>query len=185
MAEKKAKKAVEDAKENKVNELLRRKAGQVRERLLLGAWCVVVVQADFNAFIIGPNRRQGGFEAQTSSEGTRAEETRFVLIPLSFVRSFLLHILTNTSSFTFTKKNKIEKIEEARAKAAIKAQIEADKKARAERTAKEKALREGKEWTDAGAVDKPGSSAPVATSSAATGVKGSEYKETRLQVGQL
>lgn len=30
MAEKKAKKAVEDAKENKVNELLRRKAGQVR-----------------------------------------------------------------------------------------------------------------------------------------------------------
>lgn len=77
----------------------------------------------------------------------------------------------------------LEKIEEAKAKAAIKAQIEADKKARAERTAKEKALREGKEWTDAGAVDKPGASAAGGAGAASSGVKGADYKETRLQVG--
>lgn len=76
----------------------------------------------------------------------------------------------------------LEKIEEAKAKAAIKAQIEADKKARAERTAKEKALREGKEWTDAGAVDKPGTSAANGAGAASSGVKGADYKETRLQV---
>jgi hypothetical protein len=75
-----------------------------------------------------------------------------------------------------------DKIEDAKAKAAIKAQIEADKKARAEKAAKEKALREGKEWTDAGAVEMP--SAPTAPAAAASipGAKGSDYKDTRLQV---
>jgi len=75
-----------------------------------------------------------------------------------------------------------DKIEEAKAKAAVKAQIEADKKARAEKAAKEKALREGKEWTDAGAVDKPGAPAAPAAGVSNPGVKGSDYKETRLQV---
>jgi len=36
----------------------------------------------------------------------------------------------------------LDKIADAKARAAVKAQIEADKKTRAERTAKEKALRE-------------------------------------------
>ncbi|KAJ7230668.1 ubiquitin-related domain-containing protein, partial [Mycena pura] len=71
---------------------------------------------------------------------------------------------------------KKEKIEDARAKAAVKAQIEADKKARAEKFAREKALRHGQEIVDAPAP------APVASSSAATGVAGKEFKETRLQI---
>ncbi|KAF8316662.1 hypothetical protein DL93DRAFT_2077943 [Clavulina sp. PMI_390] len=75
-----------------------------------------------------------------------------------------------------------EKIEEAKAKAAIKAQIEADKVARAQKAAKEKALREGKEWTDAGAVDKPGASTSAPAASTSSGVKGADYKDTRLQI---
>lgn len=74
-----------------------------------------------------------------------------------------------------------EKIEDAKAKAAIRAQIEADKKARAERSAKEKALREGKIWTDAGAVEPTAAPAAAASTSAASGTKGAEYKDTRLQ----
>jgi len=71
---------------------------------------------------------------------------------------------------------KKEKLEDARAKAAVKAQIEADKKARAEKFAREKALRHGQEIVDAPAP------APVASSSAATGVASKEFKETRLQI---
>src|SRR5258707_774808 len=76
-----------------------------------------------------------------------------------------------------------DKIEDAKAKAAIRAQIEADKKARAERTAKEKALREGKIWTDTGAVDAP--EIKPALPITASGTKGAEYKDTRLQVCQV
>ena len=70
----------------------------------------------------------------------------------------------------------LEKAEDAKARAAIKAQIEADKKARAEKAAREKALRDGQ------AV--PQAATPVASAStplaASTGPK--EYKETRLQL---
>ncbi|KAF6761783.1 hypothetical protein DFP72DRAFT_1151776 [Ephemerocybe angulata] len=45
---------------------------------------------------------------------------------------------------------KREKVEEAKARAAVKAQIEADKKARADKAAREKAIREGKPFPDAG-----------------------------------
>jgi hypothetical protein len=72
----------------------------------------------------------------------------------------------------------VDKIEDAKARAAIKAQIEADKKARAEKFAREKALRHGEEIVDAPA------SAPVPSGSAApaSGVAGKDFKETRLQI---
>lgn len=79
---------------------------------------------------------------------------------------------------------KKEKLDDAKAKAAIKAQIEADKRERAEKAAKEKALREGRTYTDPEAAAGPvaGTSATQAASSAASGIKGSDYKETRLQI---
>ncbi|KZT07347.1 uncharacterized protein LAESUDRAFT_812327 [Laetiporus sulphureus 93-53] len=73
-----------------------------------------------------------------------------------------------------------EKLEDAKARAAIKAQIEADKRERAERAAREKALREGKPV--------PGSSAPAAVpapapaASTAPKTAGKDYPETRLQI---
>ena len=73
-----------------------------------------------------------------------------------------------------------EKIEDAKAKAAIKAQIEADKKARAEKAAKEKALREGKAWTEAGPSG--GTAAAASPTVVVSTTKGAEYKDTRLQV---
>ncbi|KAJ7623630.1 ubiquitin-related domain-containing protein [Roridomyces roridus] len=73
---------------------------------------------------------------------------------------------------------KKEKIEDAKARAAIKAQIEADKKARAEKFAREKALRHGEEIVDAPAAP----TAAAASSSAPSGVAGKDFKETRLQI---
>ncbi|PIL24794.1 transcription factor [Ganoderma sinense ZZ0214-1] len=78
-----------------------------------------------------------------------------------------------------------EKIEDAKARAAVKAQIEADKKARAEKAAREKALREGKPLPEAA---QPSTSAPAAAAAAAaagapkTGLAGKDYPETRLQI---
>ncbi|KAF8956939.1 ubiquitin-related domain-containing protein [Flammula alnicola] len=74
---------------------------------------------------------------------------------------------------------KREKIEDAKAKAAIKAQIEADKKARAEKAAREKALRDGQPLPDSAASAGP--SRPAAAA-AAPGVAGKDFKETRLQI---
>ncbi|KAJ7132325.1 ubiquitin-related domain-containing protein [Mycena epipterygia] len=74
---------------------------------------------------------------------------------------------------------KKDKIDDARARAAIKAQIEADKKARAEKFAREKALRHGEEIVDAPAS----ASAPApSTSAAPSGIAGKDFKETRLQI---
>ncbi|KAF7309502.1 hypothetical protein MIND_00321000 [Mycena indigotica] len=72
-------------------------------------------------------------------------------------------------------KKKREKIEDAKARAAVKAQIEADKRARAEKAAREKALRHGE-----AIVDSPTTN-PVASTSSAT-VAGKDFKETRLQI---
>jgi len=75
---------------------------------------------------------------------------------------------------------KKDKIEDAKAKAAIKAQIEADKRERAEKIAREKALRDGKE--------PPAAAAPSTTTTTSAGAssvgEGSqrEYKDTRLQI---
>ncbi|KAJ7355800.1 ubiquitin-related domain-containing protein [Mycena albidolilacea] len=73
---------------------------------------------------------------------------------------------------------KKDKIEDAKAKAAIKAQIEADKKARAEKFAREKALRHGEQIIDA-----PAAAPAASTSNApASGVASKDFKETRLQI---
>ena len=73
-----------------------------------------------------------------------------------------------------------EKIEDQKARAAVKAQIEADKKARAEKAAREKALREGKPLPGA---EQAGPSPPAAgAASAAPKVAGRDYPETRLQI---
>ncbi|THG96071.1 hypothetical protein EW026_g5690 [Hermanssonia centrifuga] len=72
-----------------------------------------------------------------------------------------------------------EKVEDAKARAAIKAQIEADKKARAEKAAKEKALREGKAFPETSA---PATSASAPSGSIASGIAGRDYPQTRLQI---
>ncbi|KAI0641992.1 ubiquitin-related domain-containing protein [Trametes meyenii] len=74
-------------------------------------------------------------------------------------------------------KKRKEKLEDAKARAAVKAQIEADKKARAEKAAREKALREGKTLPEQSAP----AAGPSATSSAPK-VAGRDYPETRLQI---
>lgn len=74
-----------------------------------------------------------------------------------------------------------EKLEDAKARAAIKAQIEADKKARAEKAAREKALREGKAFPEDATSAAPAASASSATS-ALSGTSGKDYPQTRLQI---
>lgn len=73
-----------------------------------------------------------------------------------------------------------DKIEDARAKAAIKAQIEADKKARAEKFAREKALRDGQPVPDTSSS--AGTSSAPASAASVGGVAGKDFKETRLQI---
>lgn len=70
-----------------------------------------------------------------------------------------------------------EKEEDARARAAIKAQIEADKRERAEKAAREKALREGKTVPEAS-----GSAPAAAAAIVPSSVAGKDFKETRLQI---
>lgn len=72
----------------------------------------------------------------------------------------------------------VEKIEDAKAKAAIKAQIEADKKARAEKAAREKALRDGQPVPES--APSAGPSHPAVAPAVATA--GKDFKETRLQI---
>jgi hypothetical protein len=76
------------------------------------------------------------------------------------------------------KTKSIEKLEDARAKAAIKAQIEADKRERASKVAREKALREGQTLPEQSTSTSP-TRAPVGP---ASGVAGKDFKETRLQI---
>lgn len=72
----------------------------------------------------------------------------------------------------------VDKIEDAKARAAVKAQIEADRKARAEKAAREKALREGREIVDTPSAPGPAQSA----ASSSSGVSSKDFKETRLQI---
>ncbi|KAF5373360.1 hypothetical protein D9615_007365 [Tricholomella constricta] len=74
---------------------------------------------------------------------------------------------------------KRDKIEDARAKAAIKAQIEADKQARAEKFAREKAIRDGQPLPNESPVTPASTSATTPPSS---GVAGKDYQGTRLQI---
>lgn len=75
-----------------------------------------------------------------------------------------------------------EKAEDAKARAAIKAQIEADKKARAEKAAREKALREGKPIVDSQSETNSGTPSSAAVASSSSGVAGKDFKDTRLQI---
>lgn len=70
---------------------------------------------------------------------------------------------------------RLEKIADAKAKAAVKAQIEADKKARAEKAAREKALRDGQPIIDSSSSTGP-SPAPVTT------LPKKDFAETRLAI---
>ncbi|KAK4687826.1 UBX domain-containing protein 1/4, partial [Tremellales sp. Uapishka_1] len=118
LAEKRARQAGEQAKENKANESLRRMAGR---------------------------------DASKIKEDLEVKE-----------------------ALKEAERKKREKIEDAKAKAAIKAQIEQDKRERAEKSARDKAIRDGQ------APAPTAASAPLAKPSAA--VKSSENPETRLQV---
>ena len=69
----------------------------------------------------------------------------------------------------------LEKIDEAKARARVKAQIEVDKKERAEKAAREKALREGVALPQEPAT----TSAPAPPKPA---VAGKDFPETRLQI---
>ncbi|KAJ1306824.1 hypothetical protein OPQ81_007810 [Rhizoctonia solani] len=123
MEEKRAAKALEDAKEARANELIRRKGGQdmgaIKEELQLK-------------------------EAEKEA-----------------------------------RQRKQDKIDDAKAKAAVRAQIEADKKARAEKAAREKALREGREYQQ---PPVSGVGGTTSASAAAPGAKSSESPTTRLQI---
>jgi len=72
---------------------------------------------------------------------------------------------------------KREKIEDAKAKAAVKAQIEADKKARAEKAVREKALRDGHPVIDSSSSTGPSRPAPASTT-----VPKKDFAETRLAI---
>ena len=73
----------------------------------------------------------------------------------------------------------LEKLEDAKARAAIKAQIEADKRARAEKAAREKALRDGASIPMESSAGPGASSTPVQPPPT---VSGKDFKETRLQI---
>jgi len=70
---------------------------------------------------------------------------------------------------------KKDKLSEAQAKARVKAQIEEDKKARAEKAAKEKALREGK-------TVPTGPPEPVAAVASSSGSSSKTHTSARLQI---
>jgi hypothetical protein len=98
------------------------------------------------------------------------------LQPRPFVFHHIFHLCHNTLTPAPT-----EKLEDARAKAAIKAQIELDKQKRAEKAARDKAIRDGQPVPDT----LHASSAPqvaVKTAAATAGMKGKDFPETRLQV---
>jgi len=121
MAEKRAKRTLEEAQENKVNETLRRKAGKDMNKIK---------------------------EDLKLKEAIKEAEAK-----------------------------KREKIEDAKARAAVKAQIEADKKARAEKAAREKALRDGQPIPESSSSTGPSRVAPANT----TVVK-KDFPETRLAI---
>ena len=75
-----------------------------------------------------------------------------------------------------------EKLEDARAKARIKAQIEEDKKARAEKFAKEKALRDGTALPGESSATAPSGPKPPAANTPSASSASANKKETRLQI---
>lgn len=121
---KRAQKSVQEAAENKANEVIRRKAGKDLQKLK---------------------------EEQQAKEIIKEAEQK-----------------------------RRDKIEDAKARAAIKAQIEADKKARAEKAAREKALREGKPLP--GDSAEPASVPNSAAAATAAASSSSTSSSARLQI---
>ncbi len=134
-------KSVEEAKEAKANEALRRKAGQ-----------------DRGAAVENLKLKEAEQEVERKKKG---KSIPLVGQPVEYPCW------------------SVEKLADQKARAAIKAQIEADKRERAEKFAREKAIRDGQPVPDSSA--RAGPSTPAAPTMA-SGVKGSEYKDTRLQV---
>jgi len=153
---KRADKAIEESKENKANEALRRKAGKVRSS--------------------SPNTGFHDFEYLSQQDINKLKEELRAKEAIKEVEAkrrgigfFFLSISSKFLCFAIP-----EKIEDAKARAAIKAQIEADKKARAEKAAREKAIRDGQ------VIESTPVAAP--TPAAVAGMSSSEAKETRLQI---
>ncbi|KAG1860453.1 hypothetical protein C8R48DRAFT_245711 [Suillus tomentosus] len=71
-----------------------------------------------------------------------------------------------------------QKLEDAKAKATVKAQIEADKKVRAEKAAREKALRDDQPIIDSSDT----ASATSALTSSSSGTDGKNFKDAHLQI---
>lgn len=71
----------------------------------------------------------------------------------------------------------LEKLDDARARARVKAQIEADKKERAEKAAREKALREGATLPEEATITSTSTAPPPKPA-----VAGKDFPETRLQI---
>jgi hypothetical protein len=190
MSEKRAKKAAEEAKEAKANELIRRKAGKVRTKTTL----------------LLPRRRQANQKkkkrasliiAQESAQIKEDLKNKQILKDIEAKRRGTCRApRTHPTSLFFLKNDTMimchtiifaEKEDEKRARAAIKAQIEADKRERAQKAAQEKALREGNPADPAASAaattssSAPATAVPVATTPS-TSVPGREFKDTRLQI---
>lgn len=111
-------------------------------------------------------------------------EVRFVFTVLFTLRVILSFRPLKLNAHADTLTLCAEKIEDAKARAAIKAQIEADKRERAEKAAREKALREGKTLPESSASGSSSTPAVAARTGggAAGGTAGKDFKETRLQI---
>jgi hypothetical protein len=185
MAEKRSKKAIEEAKEHKANEALRRKAGKVRGWWILICQRVDPIDREIRTWArsrkICNSRKHSRRLRPRNEVGTNAIPPIFLRSP-SFSGIQKSSLLIHTFSYLpYTESWHAlyhpEKIEDAKAKAAIKAQIEADKKARAEKAAREKALRDGQPLPESSS-----STAPARAAAPAAGVAGKDFKETRLQI---
>ena len=174
MAEKRVRKAAEEAKEAKANELIRRKAGKVR--LTLGPTHRTSNQYGSHTSI-GSLTYQRGYEEQTASKRPRSKAPRFVSS-----LSSLPHSLRPSVCICHRNASFIEKENDKKALAAIKAQIEADKRERAEKAAQEKALREGGTTAATAAGTSAPAPAVAAAAPATSSIPGREFKETRLQI---
>ena len=155
MAEKRAKRTLEEAQENKVNEALRRKAGKVR----------VICLCDSEIFT-----NFGGKDMNKIKEDLKLKEA----IKEAEAKKRGIYLCWRTSDHLLI--SRLEKIDDAKARAAVKAQIEADKRARAEKAAREKALRDGQP------VPESSSSTGPSRPAASTTVAKKDFAETRLAI---
>jgi hypothetical protein len=172
MTEKRARKAAEEAKEAKANELIRRKGGKVRA-------CTGLLSTPTNRCLhtsTGNRADQRGSKEQAVSKGPRGKAPRFVSSHLPLPPSVVPppSDVTNASS--------IEKEADKKAHAAIKAQIEADRRERAQKAAQEKALRDGTAAPAATTTTTTTSAPAPAAVPATSSLPGREFKETRLQI---